>query len=321
MPDSDGPSGGINNVFRMCELGEELGIPCRVIMNKPYKFCDPPHLEKYLIISPNVGDFANRYNIPEVKYGDIVVTPDAMSCWFNFNVPVRRVTYLQNWSLTSNITFEKHYWIYDNPVHLGHTLHTLGLSYEKFKDDFWTIWPNTEGAFNFPKIKFSNLSPYFNVGDFNYIEPNEKILFLPRRLPELKERLISEFGDRVVVVDGINPEELRKVYSEVGIIFLPSQAESLSFPIAEGLLSGCVPVIWECGGPEYFVIHSETGMVSKHGDFDSMIQNTKYLLDNPGVRSQMAKRGSELVKRLWSRDRSKMELYLTYHSTLKDEPF
>jgi hypothetical protein len=319
MPSSIDPSGGINNVYRLCELGEELGIHCRVVSDSPYQFCDPPQLSRFWVSSNLVG-FEDRFNISQIQSGDIVVTTDIMSRMFNFNVPVRRVTYLQSWALTFNITFENHFWIYNNPVHLGHNLHTLGVSYDKFKPDFSTIWPYTEEAFNRPKIKFSHISPYFKFEDFTYTEPNDKILFLPRRMPEIKERIISEFGDRVVQVDGVSPEELRIIYREVGIVFLPSPAESLSFPVVEGLLSGCVPVIWECGGPEYFVINEETGMVSSHGDLESMIQNTKFLIDNPEKRSQMAKRGCDLVKNLWTRERSKMEFYLTYKSTLRDIP-
>ena len=322
IPSTDSPVGGINNCYRICEIAEELGIQARVLSEFPYDFCDPTNLIKYWVSIPDIGFYYNKYDIPEIQEGDIVVQPEIYNWRSVFSVPVRRVTYIQNWSLMSENEWENHYWVYNNWTHLTYCIeashynkfiHRERLPFGKPAD-----WMDTKQMVDKKKLKWSSLTPYFDFENFTTgkNDPN-KILMLPRKMGSSIDIFQKEFDDKLILADNISPEELRSVYKDVGILILPSPAEGLSFPMVEALLSGCCVVTWECGAPEDYLINMETSMLSEFGDIQGLINNTKYLINNPEEIKRMSTNGRKLVTSLYTRQKTKDELYIAYHSSLK----
>jgi hypothetical protein len=60
--------------------------------------------------------------------------------------------------------------------------------------------------------------------------------------------------------------------------------------------------------------------LSKFGDFDSLLDNTLYLLDNPTKQRELSIRGRQLVMSLFNKDKARTELYLAYHSSIRVDP-
>lgn len=325
IPSTNNPVGGINNCYRICEIADELGIKARVLSEYPYEYCDPNNLIKYWISIPNIGFQTNKYDIPDIQEGDIVVQPEIYSWRSVFSKPVRRVTYIQNWSLMGENSWENHYWTYNNWTHLTYCIESSHydkyIHRERLPFGRPADWVDTNEMVKKKKLKWSSLTPYFDFEKFKTgNNDSSKILMLPRKMENSIEIFQKEFGEKLIIVDNVTPEELRNIYQEVGILVLPSPAEGLSFPMIEALLSGCCVVTWECGAPEEYLINMETSMISKFGDIQGLIENIKYLINNPNEIKRMSENGRRLVTSLYTREKTKDELYITYHSSLKINP-
>lgn len=325
MPSTNVPTGGINNCYRLCQIADELGIKARVLSEYPYEYCDPTNLIKYWVEIPNVGFRYDKYNVNHIQEGDIVVLPEIYGWRPQFDVPVRRVTYIQNWALMSEHSWENHYWTYNNWTHLSYCIesaHYEGYTHRtRLPGDRPVDWPDTAMMVGKKKLKWTSLTPYFDFENYStgYNDPN-KILMLPRKMGNTMDIFKNEFGDKLVIVDNVTPKELRDIYREVGTLIIPSPAEGLSFPMIEALLSGCCVVSWECGAPEEYLIHGVTSMLAEFGDIHGLINHTKYLINNPIEMKKMSEKGRNLVTELYTKEKTKTEMYIAYYASLKIKP-
>lgn len=323
IPYVDAPAGGINNYYRLCELAEELGIEARVLTEDVYPHCDPKHLGRYWHrIEP--GDWT-RYDIPEIQEGDIVVQPEISTWKFPFSKPVRRVTYVQNWALCIPREWQRRYWIYNNSVNLTYTVNSILRNYNhevSMRSFFEMSIAHTKEFIESEKVEFSLVTPYFDPKNFSFGKNDpEKIIMFPRKSPEVVEAFKQVFGEKIVEVDNLPPSEVLKLYSESGFVVLPSPAEGLCFPAIEAMLSGAVVISWPCGAPEEFLIDEETAIMGKFGDVEGLIEKTKEILADSQKRRQIAVKARLLAESLYTRERTKMELFLAYHRTCSDRPF
>jgi hypothetical protein len=322
MPSVDVPTGGINNCYRLCSLAEELGIQARVLSERQYMFCDPIENSKYWVKS-NPELSVLTFDIDEVKPGDLVVQTEVYTARFHFRVPVRRIIYVQNWSLMNECDgWENHIWVYNNWTHLTYCIESfMYTAYEpRTKLPSWrpVDWTDTAKMVKKNKLKWSCVTPFFDVDKFEPgVNNQSKVMVMPRRLAGNMDLFKENFGDNLVIVDNISPEELRLLYREVGILVLPSPAEGLSFPMIEALLSGCAVVSWECGAPEEYLIHEETAMMAEFGNVNELIEHTQFLLNNPQEQRRLSENGRNLVKKLYNRERTLTELYVSYHAAQK----
>ena len=93
-PSCFAPHGGINFIYQLCGIFEESwNVKARVLSYHPYTFCNPPSLSKYWIKSPS----EQFYDIPDVRTGDIVVTPEIYIHRASFpNKKVKFAIFIQN---------------------------------------------------------------------------------------------------------------------------------------------------------------------------------------------------------------------------------
>lgn len=322
MPSTDSPTGGINNCYRICAIAEELGIKARVISDRPYPHCDPEDNKKYWKKIER-GDFSPfHFDCQEIREGDLVIQAELYPIRFLFSKPVRRIVFVQNWALMSEWAgWQEHMWTYNNWTHLTYCIETFNYTDYIRKDPMpnWrpADWQDTQKMVMKKKCKWSAVTPYF---DFDNYEPGlndpQKILFLPRKMGNHEQRFRDVFGDKLIAVDEITPAELRQLYRQIGIFLILSPSEGLAFPPIEALLSGCSVVSWKCGAPEDYLINGETAMLSEFGDFEQLIQNVKFLLENRDEQSRLSLNGRNLVKCLYTKERTKLELYMAYHAAL-----
>jgi hypothetical protein len=321
MPSVEVPTGGINNCYRLCAVAEESGIKARVLSERVYPHCDPGHLSRFWVRTE-----PGTFDHPEVSEGDLVVQPDIFHFPLQFSKPVRRVVYAQNWSLMpAHAPWIKHVWTYSNWTHLTYCMESLAYSDYRPRDPLpsWrpADWTDTAGMVNKPKMRWSAVSPYFDLDLFSpgSNDPT-RVLTLPRRLAGVSDRLLREMPENVVRVDNVTPAELRSLYREVGILVLPSAAEGLSFPICEALLSGCAVVSWPCGAPEDILIDRHSGLMARFGDVDGLVSLARGILGNRSEQQRLSSNGARIVRSVYNRDRSRTEVLLAYHAALTIGP-
>ena len=320
-PNVQFPAGGVNNFYRLCELADELGIEARVLSEEAYPCCDPPHLAKYWKEIQFSHYYQSKYDHPEIESGDIIIQPEIYNWQSLISKPVRRITYIQNWALADRHSWQKNYWTYSNSANLSHSINNVLRSF----DIGYSIVlpPPGHGDMDVPhvkpfmdaeKISWSIVSPYFDASRFSFGKNDpKKILMFPRKSAWIAEHMKEAFPDNIILADGLKPEEVISLYREVGMVILPSPAEGLCFPAIEAMLSGAVVVSWPCGAIEEYVVDGVTGVMAEYGDVDDLCRKTKSLLENPELRLKIAVRARDLASTLYTREKSKQELFIAYH--------
>jgi glycosyltransferase involved in cell wall biosynthesis len=321
VPDVDFHAGGINQIYKICQLFNEIGINSKVLSAKVYPHADPIDIQK------NWQEYHFNYHIdyPEIKEGDIVVQPEVWHWRLSCNVPIRRVTWIQGWALAHTRNWQNHYWIINNGTH---TTFILDAIYNKISevrkntipiDIPWNIW-NTSEFIKKDKVNFSNVTPFLDKNDFIFNTDSDKIIIFNRKTSDVFNIILEKFGDKVIVVENKTPEEVRKIMTKGGIFVLSSPAEGICLPALEAIFSGTVVVSWPCGGPEEYLIDEVSAMMVEPGDINGMIDKIQYLLDNPDRRKEIAKNAYELVSDLYTEEKTKKELYFAYFNSIKLKP-
>jgi hypothetical protein len=321
LPDVDSPAGGINNIYKICGLFNEIGIKSRILSGKPFPFADPIDNQKYWI----EYSIRHHYDYSEIQDGDIIVKPEIYSWKPTCNVPIRRVTYIQNWGLSSPRTYEDHYWVYNNSIHLSYCLDDIyerinPLERNKVPTNMsWNIW-NTIDFIKKEKVFWSIVTPFFDKNDFKFNNKNDTIVMFPRKSPEIVDVCKDRFGDKLISVDGKHPDEVKEIISQCGIVILPSPAEGLCFPAIEAIYSGTAVVAWECGSMEEYLIDGVTAMMAEVGNLEQLVQKAQYLLDNPDKRIEITQNAYQFLSNRYTKEDTKRELLVAYFNCLKKKP-
>lgn len=136
-------------------------------------------------------------------------------------------------------------------------------------------------------------------GNEGHLAPHDKVY--PRK--EL-ENLIQKLGvSDVVDLKGSRPNhEILKAMQEADIfLFTSDHLEGWGAVANESMSNGCVLVTSDAiGSTAYLVQHKETGMVFRSCDLESLYDQVKYLLDNPGERERISRSGQKLMEKVWS---------------------
>jgi hypothetical protein len=317
LGESTKPSGGTNHIYRLCEIAEELGIYARVIGPKPYEFPDPPHLAKYWMYAQDSF---------KVNEGDVVVGPELWPTKSMFNVPVRRVIYIQNWSVSHQAQPWERVFLYYGGVHHNYAIGRVGAEAHPLD---YLIAPHHElqisqaaPTITRDKVEWFRVQPYFDFNQFNPYSKDRnrsKAMAMPRRCPNQTHSLLGR-GVNIDMIEGVEPSIAKSLYSKYGVFVLMTPAEGLCFPAIEALASGTAVVSWPSGAPEEFLIDKETARMAKYGSVDEVIELTKELLADHQQQIVLAERGRDLVSKIFTREQTAAQLFIAYHAILRHEP-
>lgn len=315
VPSVQVASGGTNNTYRLCELADEIGIKARVVSKSAYPITDPEYLAKYWIHEDE--------QMSLVQEGDLIVTPEMWPERPTYKIPIRRVKYVQGWSLAHRrLPHETIFWYY-NQTNLGYALSSVGvpeLEIATLSPEGMTLKDWEPRIVSEEHTTWHKVQPYFIEKEFSVPRDRNKICMMPRRCPEIVQKAKELFKDNLVIIDGVKPAEVQKIMRGCGIFLLATPAEGLSFPAVEALLSGLCVVGWVCGGPEEFLIDGITAEMVQYGHYNDMFHRAQQLQNNHDKQEFLAKNGKDLVTRLYTREGSKLELFIAYHAALLRTP-
>jgi glycosyltransferase involved in cell wall biosynthesis len=116
------------------------------------------------------------------------------------------------------------------------------------------------------------------------------------RRPEY-EALAHQLGvGRVVRFVGYVPD-MRSFYASVDIVVLPSRSEGCPNVVLESMAMRRALVVSDSAGSREVVTDGVNGILYPVGDVGALSAAVGRLLDNPGMRAQLARRGYELALR------------------------
>lgn len=146
-------------------------------------------------------------------------------------------------------------------------------------------------------------------------------------IPHL-QKLAAKLGieRQMVFGDTMSMEEYQAELGRTHVYLLPSLRESVGLTMMEAMLAGCVPVVADCGGPN-FIVTEDCGCkipVSSSGKMISRIADAILLLDrNRNLILEKGSRASERIAKHFSEDHYRRMVNNVYAATttkLKLEP-
>lgn len=115
-----------------------------------------------------------------------------------------------------------------------------------------------------------------------------KMKSLKRRMPE------------AVFTGYLLGEDLARTYANSDILLFPSPTESFGNVVLEALASGIPAVVSDRGGCQEIIAQSGGGLVARTGIVSDFYDQCRRLIDDPGLRLKMGKRGLEFARgRTW----------------------
>jgi len=126
------------------------------------------------------------------------------------------------------------------------------------------------------------------------------------------EKLIDAHGvaEKIRFVHGISDDEIRHLYASSAIAVVPSEYEGFGFPAGEAMACG-LPVVSTDGGALPEVV-GEAASVVPVGNPSALAGAIEELLNNPGLRENLARAGAKRIRThfTWQRAAQQMgELY------------
>ena len=107
------------------------------------------------------------------------------------------------------------------------------------------------------------------------------------------------------------PELLLQLYNQAAIFIAPSRTEGWGLPGCEALLCGAALVATDIDGHREFAFNGETALTSPAKSPNALAENILRLIEDPGLRIQLAKKGYEFVRQFtWERATTSFEATL-----------
>ncbi len=139
-----------------------------------------------------------------------------------------------------------------------------------------------------------------------------------------KENLISltkklNISRKVLFLGFISHDKLNSLYNIADVYVLTSEQEGLSLSLLEALAT-TVPVISTSivGNPEV-IIHKETGLLFEPGNVDQLVNNLKYVLDNPDKAEIIGNNARKYIISNYSTHKIMKKLRNYFYQILKDK--
>lgn len=117
------------------------------------------------------------------------------------------------------------------------------------------------------------------------------------------ERLAGELGlENAVIFAGFQKEPLPFI-AAMDVFTLASAREGLPRVILEAMLLRKPVLASDVVGSRELVRHGVSGLLFPHGDATALAQNLLRLMEDPGLRAEMGRRGGEIVRREYTIER------------------
>ena len=134
---------------------------------------------------------------------------------------------------------------------------------------------------------------------------------LIRRRPQLRAVVFAmdrtppdSLPDNVDVVVGLDHRRLsEEVFNQARVMIQASFHEGFGLTAVEAMACGAALVTTDCGGSRDYAAHRQTAMVCPAGDVGGLVDAAEELLDDAGLRADLAGAGARLV-RVFDWDRS-----------------
>lgn len=96
-----------------------------------------------------------------------------------------------------------------------------------------------------------------------------------------------------------------------------SKAESLGIVLLEAMAAGCPVVATRSNGPAFIIRHRETGLLADIGDDKTLARHVRTLLDDAGLRKQMAENARTALQERFDPDTLTRQISDIYTSTAR----
>src|ERR1700676_3549754 len=108
-----------------------------------------------------------------------------------------------------------------------------------------------------------------------------------------------------------SPKLLRELYNQAAIFVAPSRTEGWGLTGCEALLCGAALVATDIDGHREFAFDGQTALTSPARSPSALAENILRLIQDPGLRIQLAKHGFQFVRQFtWERASSSFEAAL-----------
>jgi len=130
------------------------------------------------------------------------------------------------------------------------------------------------------------------------------------------EKLINSLNlnDKIKFRGDLNTQEIRELYARATVAVVPSEYEGFGLPAGEAMACG-VAVVSTDGGALPEVV-GDQAVVVPVGDPQALAQGISQLLDNPGLREQLAKGGRERILKHFNWDSAATQMEALYRQVI-----
>ena len=141
----------------------------------------------------------------------------------------------------------------------------------------------------------------------------------PERENLIKLTKKLNISNKVLFLGFISHDKLNSLYNIADVYILTSEQEGLSLSLLEALAT-TVPVISTniVGNPEV-IIHKETGLLFEPGNVDQLVNNLKYVLDNPDKAKIMGNNARKYIISNYSTQKTMKKLRNHFYHILKNK--
>lgn len=103
-------------------------------------------------------------------------------------------------------------------------------------------------------------------------------------------------SDRVITTGLVSPEQIPKFMHAMDVLIHPSYREGLPRTVTQALLSGVPAIAYDVDGTGEVCIDGKTGQLIEPGHLKSLREATRWMMDHPRERAEMARCGRDMCR-------------------------
>lgn len=136
----------------------------------------------------------------------------------------------------------------------------------------------------------------------------------------LNDKIKSDENIKLISIDRIKQEELTNYYHAADIYVSSSKHESFGKVLIEAMAAGLPVVATATTGSKEIIKDGENGFLAPVGDSEALARKILYLLNNPDKAEEMGRKGREIVKERFNREKI-IKKIIKFWEDLANRPF